>query len=105
MHFEILLEDVKDKFELILEGHTGLRHEIKDMRQEMNEKFELVDFKIEALSTKIDGVEKRLDAKIDSVHKKLDAKIDVVASNLAAHRADTESHPKGYKVSDMGSEA
>ena len=104
-HLEIILEDIQEKFELVLEGHTGLRHEIKDMRQEMNEKFELVDFKIDALNTKIDGVEKRLDAKIDGVEKKLDAKIDGVASNLAAHRADTESHPKSYKVSDMGSEA
>jgi len=82
-HLEIILEDIQEKFELVLEGHTGLRHEIKDMRQEMNDKFELVDFKIDALNTKIDGV----------------------ASNLAAHRADTESHPKSYKVSDMGSEA
>jgi hypothetical protein len=78
----------------VLEGLKGLRHEIKDMRQEMNEKFALLELKIDALSTKI-----------DSVHKKLDAKVDGVASNLAAHRADTESHPKSYKVSDMGSEA
>jgi hypothetical protein len=82
-HLQILLEDVKDKFELIIKGLKGLRHEIKDMHQEMNERFWLLDFKLEALSTKIDGV----------------------ASNLAAHRADTESHPKGYKVSDVGSEA
>ena len=68
-HLEIILEDIQEKFELVLEGHTGLRHEIKDMRQEMNEKFELVDFKIDALNTKIDGVEKRLDAKIERAKK------------------------------------
>jgi predicted nucleic acid-binding Zn-ribbon protein len=77
-HVKILLEDIKEKFELVLEGHQSLRHDIKDLRQDMNEKFELVDFKIDALSTKIDNV----------------------AADLAAHRADTESHPKEYKVSD-----
>jgi hypothetical protein len=81
-HVEILLEDIKEKFELVLEGHQSLRHDIKDLRQDMNEKF---DF---------------LDAKIESVNSRLSAKIDGVAADLAAHRADTESHGKGYKVSD-----
>ena len=75
---EILLEDIKEKFDLVLEGHQSLHHDIKDMHQEMNERFELVDFKIETLNKKIDGV----------------------ANDLAAHRADTKSHPKAYKVSD-----
>ncbi len=77
-NLEIILEDIKEKFDLVLEGHESLRHDIKDLHQEMNEKFELVDFKIDTLNKKIDGV----------------------AADLAAHRADTESHPKGYKVSD-----
>ncbi len=77
-HFEILLEDIKEKFDLVLEGHQGLHHDIKDLRQNMDEKFELIDFKIDTLNKKIDNV----------------------AADLSAHRADTESHPKGYKVSD-----
>jgi hypothetical protein len=77
-NLEMILEDIKEKFDLVLEGHQTLRHDIHDLRQEMNEKFETVDFKIETLNKKIDNV----------------------AADLAAHRADTESHPKGYKVSD-----
>jgi hypothetical protein len=77
-HVEIPLEDIKEKFELVLEGHQSLHHEIKDLRQDMNERFELMDFKMETLNEKIDSV----------------------AADLAAHRADTESHPKGYKVSE-----
>lgn len=77
-HVEILLEDIKEKFDLVLEGHQSLRLDIKDLRQDMNEKFELVDFKIDTLKDKIDNV----------------------AADLAAHRADTETHPKGYKASD-----
>jgi hypothetical protein len=88
-HFEILLEDIKEKVELILEGHVSLNNKIDRNHQEMNEKFELVDAKIESVNT-------RLSARID----KLDTKIDGVAADLAAHRADTESHPRGYKISE-----
>lgn len=55
-YLETLLEDVKGKADLVLEGLQILRHEVKDMHQEMNEKFELVDFKLEALGKKLDGV-------------------------------------------------
>jgi hypothetical protein len=58
------------------------RSGIEDLRQDMNERFGLVDFKIDALNAKIDYVDERLSSKIDSV-----------ATDLAAHRADTESHP------------
>ncbi len=121
-NLEIILEDMRENFDLVLEGHESLRHDIKDLRGEMNEKFELVDFKIEALNKKIDGVdekltrkidgveerlnlkidgvEDKLNLKIDGVEERLTRKIDAVAADLAAHRADTESHPKGYKISE-----
>jgi hypothetical protein len=93
-HVEILLENIKEKFDLVLEGHQGSRHDIKDLRQDMNEKFDFLDATIESVNS-------RLSAKIDGVERKLSSKIDGVAADLAAHRADTESHPKkGYKVSD-----
>ncbi len=74
---ETLFEDVKEKFDLVIEDHQSLRSEIGDMRQEMSDRFKLADVKINALGQKIDSV----------------------AADLAAHRADTESHPKGYNVS------
>jgi hypothetical protein len=48
------------------------------------------------LSARID----KLDAKIDRVEEKLSMKIDGVGADLAAHRADTESHPRAHKISD-----
>jgi hypothetical protein len=99
-HVEILLEDIKEKFEIVIEGHQSFRHDIKDLRQDMNERFELVDFKIETLSKKIDRVDEKLSSKIDSVERSLTQEIKAIAADLASHRADTESHPKGYKVSD-----
>ena len=88
-YLETLFEDVKEKFDLVIEGHQSLRSEIRDMRQEMNGRLELVDVKIDALDKKIDGVAADLGKRIDDV-----------AVDLAAHRADTESHPKRFKVSE-----
>ena len=128
-HLEILLEDIRGKFDLVLEGHDTLHKEIRDTREELCEKINLVDFKVETLNQKvdgvrddltrkvdgvrddlnqkIDGVESRLsneiratNQKIDSVEVRLSEKIDAVAADLSAHRADTESHRTGYRVSE-----
>ena len=110
-HLEILLEDIRGKFDLVLEGHDTLRKEIRDTREELGEKINLVDFKVETLNRKIDGVEENLTRKIDGVEenltRKIDGvrdelgqKIDAVATDLAAHRADTEIHRIDYKISE-----
>lgn len=121
-HLEILLEDIRGKFDLVLEGHDLLHKEIKDTRKELCEKINLVDFKVGVVNDKIDAVEARLDKKIDTVEvnlsrkidvvearldKKIDTveanlgrKIDAVAADLAAHRRDTEAHPAVYKIKE-----
>ena len=106
-HLEILLEDIRGKFDLVLEGHDTLRKEIRGTREELCEKINLVDFKVETLNQKIDGVESRLsneiratNQKIDSVEARLSEKIGAVAADLSAHRADTEGHRAGYQVSE-----
>ena len=121
-HLEILLEDIRGKFDLVLEGHDTLRKEIRDTREELCEKINLVDFKVETLNQKIDGVRDGLNQKIDGVrddlnqkidgvrddlNQKIDGvcdelgqKIDAVAADLTAHRADTESHKTGYRISE-----
>jgi len=150
-HLEILLEDIRGKFDLVLEGHDTLRQEIRDTREDLCEKINLVDFKVETLNKKIDGVDanlnqkinsveenlnrkidgvesrlsneiratnqkiesvrdsldqkiesvrESLDQKIESVEARLSEKIDAVAADLAAHRADTEGHRTGYRISE-----
>jgi archaellum component FlaC len=110
-HLEILLEDIRGKFDLVLEGHDAVRKEIRDTREELCEKINSVDFKVETLNQKIDGVRDDLNQKIDGVHEDLNQKIDgvrdelgqkidAVASDLAAHRRDTEAHPSVYKVKE-----
>ena len=99
-HLEILLEDIRGKFDLVLEGHDTLRKEIRGTREELCEKINLVDFKVETLNQKIDGVRDGLTRKIDGVRDELGQKIDAVAADLSAHRADTESHRAGYRISE-----
>jgi septation ring formation regulator EzrA len=70
-HLEILLEDIRGKFDLVLEGHDALRKEIQDARRDLGDKISLVDFKVEA-----------------------------VATDLKAHRRDTEAHPPVYLVKE-----
>jgi len=81
-HLEIILEDIRGKFDLVLEGHDGLRKEIQDTRQELCEKIKFVDFKL------------------DTIHQKLEKKLDAVAADLKEHRANTEVHKKVYKVKE-----
>jgi hypothetical protein len=108
-HLEMILEDINGKFNLILEGHESLRGEIRDLSRKTDERFDLVDFKIDTLNRKIDGVDERLSKKIDGVDerlsKKIDGveaslgeKIDGVAGELKAHRQDTEAHRGMYGV-------
>ncbi len=107
-HLEMILEDINSKFDLLLEGHEGLRGEIRELGRKTDERFDLVDFKIDTLNKKIDGVDARLSQKIDDVDAKLSQKIDDVDAKLSqkiddvsvelqAHRTDTEVH-RGYQV-------
>lgn len=81
-----MLEDIRGKFDLVLEGHEALHKRIDIVHQKLDEKIDLNTFKLEA---KIDGVESRLSQKIDAV-----------AADLSAHRRDTEAHPSVYKIKE-----
>jgi len=70
-HLEILLEDIQGKFELVLEGHESLRKEIREARDESNQKHEHTAFLIDTLNKKIDEVETKLTKKIDGVEATL----------------------------------
>lgn len=77
-NLEVLLEDISSKFNLVLEGHEVLRSEIRELGRKTDERFDLVDFKIDTLNKKIDAV----------------------AADLSAHRKDTEAHHGVYLVKE-----
>jgi len=76
-YMEILLEDIRSKFDLVLEGHAVLHTEIRATREELSAKIEQNSFEIKAMSQRLDSV----------------------AADLSAHRRDTERH-NGYRVSE-----
>jgi hypothetical protein len=95
-HLEILLEDIRSKFELVLEGHSVLNDKIDAFRAESNEKHEQTAFLLKAMGGKIDAVREESNEKNDQTAvllKAMSGKIDNVAADLSAHRADTEAHP------------
>jgi hypothetical protein len=110
-HLEILLEDIRGKFDLVLEGHVVLERKIEGVRTELKQDISRCNFKIDALNDKIDDVDQRLTAKIDDVDRRLGTKIDevdqrlgdkidAVAADLRAHREDTEAHRGIYQVKE-----
>jgi hypothetical protein len=76
-NLEILLEDIRGKFDLVLEGHDSLRQEIRGARQSSDEKHDHTAFLL----------------------KTLNDKIDKVTADLSAHRLDTEAHQL-YRVKE-----
>ena len=60
-------ENFQHKLDIVVEGHDVLRKEIRDTKEELREEIALVNFKVEALNQKIDGVKGELNQKIDTV--------------------------------------
>lgn len=78
-YMEILLEEMRGKFDLVLEGFASLDAKIDEFRRESNEKHEHTALMFQAVKDRLDT---------------MDLKVDAVAADLSAHRADTESHPR-----------
>lgn len=96
-HLEVLLEEIRGKFDLVLEGHAALHAKIDAYRDESNVKHEFTAFQLKVLNGKIDGVAASLRAELQEFRSELNTKVDAVAVELAAHRADTEAHAR-YQV-------
>jgi hypothetical protein len=101
--FEILLENIDSKFNLVLEGYSVLAKEIKDTRSELKEDISLLDVKITALSRRVDSVEASLGARIDAVEASLGARIDSVEARLGA-RIDSVEVNLGARIDAVHTE-
>jgi len=93
---KVLLEDMNDKFSLVLEGHDAIRQEFKDSHRELEEKINLnsslIKIGFETLDAKIDGVRTELKEEIQGVRTELketrdelSAKIDAVGVKVDGH--------------------
>ena len=79
-HMEILLEDIRSKFDIVIEGHAALDAKMDTMQRELAEKIDQVDFKVEVVNQRVNAI----------------------AADLTAHRADTEAHHGIYRVRESG---
>ena len=70
---EILLEDIRSKFDLMFEGQKMLNNKLDQIAENLEQKITEVD------------------KKLDRMAAELNRKIDGVASDLAEHRADKET--------------
>jgi hypothetical protein len=64
------------------------------MEENMQHRFDLLAEGQQALAERMDRMETELRGDI----RKVDARVTGVAADLAAHRADTEAHRRGYQV-------
>ena len=84
-HLAILLEEMNGKFTLVLEGHDAIRQEMREMNENLKTEIEHNSFLINVVNDKVD---------------RLEVKVDSIASDLSAHRADTEAHHGVYLVKE-----
>ncbi|MGB9500500.1 MAG: hypothetical protein ACKVE4_12330 [Dissulfuribacterales bacterium] len=84
----ILLEEMNGNIKLVLEGHEGLRHDMRRLEDHLGRKIDENTSRIK-INTEA----------IKDLGDKLSARIDAVATDLAAHRRDTELH-RSYQVSE-----
>ncbi|WP_084201490.1 hypothetical protein [Geobacter pickeringii] len=116
-HLEIILEDIRGKFDLVLEGHESLRQEIRDTRETLEAKIEHLNFVTDILANgqkelraEVAGIREEIGEirgeladvrkELRGTREELNGKIDAVAADLAAHRADTEAHHGVYRVKE-----
>jgi len=107
----VILEQMNSQFTLVLESHHGLREEIRQLRERTDERFGLVDAKIEGLKVGQDALrhdveglkagQEGLKAGQDALRHdvgELKVGLKAVREDLAAHRADTEVHHRGRRA-------
>ncbi|MCK4378813.1 MAG: hypothetical protein KAW01_05690, partial [Deltaproteobacteria bacterium] len=99
-HLEILLEDMNGKFDLVLEGHEGLRNDMQRLEERLCKKIDLNAARIEVMADHTNERFNSMEHKLEALDEKLSNRIDAVAADLAAHRRDTEVHG-GYQVSEI----
>lgn len=92
------IEFVKDEL-ILAKEELGAR--IDSVETNLNERIDSIE---NNLNERIDSVEKNLGEKVDRNTVRIEAlddKIDAVATDLKAHRADTEAHYGIYRVQEL----
>jgi len=86
---KVLLEDMNDKFSLVLEGHVAIRQELKDSHKDLEEKINLnsslIKFGFETLDAKIDGVRIELKETREELREEMASGFNALGSKVEGH--------------------
>jgi len=95
--FRMYTEGMRSDVKQVAEGHQLLNEKIDRLQEGQEELTKRVD-RVELITLRLEQRQGNLEEKIEKVREELGAKIDAVATDLAAHRADTEVHRTAYRV-------
>ena len=82
--FEVYMQNINVKLDMILEEQKTQRDELKAQRKDITELARVVS----VLSTRIDGLDSRLSARIDGLDSRLSARIDGLDARMGDLRND-----------------
>ncbi len=101
---KVLLEEMNDKFSLVLEGHDAIRHEFKEQIVEIKEEQQLFKSLLigshDELKSEIQGVRTELSDKIDTVRTELKDEMAAGFKSVGAKMEDVGSKVNGEARED-----
>jgi len=99
---KVLLEEMNDKFSLVLEGHDAIRHEFKEQIDEVKEEQQLFKFLLKGshdeLKSEIQGVRIEMKEEIQGVRTELKETKDELSAKIEAVRTELKDEmAAGFK--------
>lgn len=105
-HIGVFAESINHKFDILVEGHKMLSEKIDRVEERLDKRIDCLEHKLDAVAARteqntvaIQGLAIRTEQNTVAI-KELSSKVDNLADDLAAHRRDTEAHPRLYKVQE-----
>lgn len=86
-YLEVLLEEIRSRFDLVLEDHAVLHARIDAHRCASNERHELAEFLLGAVATDLHG-------QLHELRVAVNAGVDSLIAGLAAHHRRNEAYPR-----------
>jgi outer membrane murein-binding lipoprotein Lpp len=92
--FEVLLENIDTKVNVIAEGHAGLHQRLDQMEARFDVRFDRLETQVNVLAVKVNGLEVKVDGlevKVDGLETKVDG-LEVFAADAQRRLERIETH-------------
>jgi outer membrane murein-binding lipoprotein Lpp len=90
--FEVLLENIDTKVNVIAEGHAGLHQRLDQMEARFDVRFDRLETQVNVLAVKVNGLEVKVDGlevKVDGLEVKVDG-LETKVDGLEVFAADAQ---------------